>query len=289
MSKRHTSEASRVRPKRETQDELWIKHQRCCRSRPSHRANQSHDLGHVTAHPNLLISAKQPCKSFNQTRPRDRATQSPDLHQAIVEIILPTRPCNRGLWARPPVLSPAPMQAIHSHVWSRHLECCLKAPELTGESCHANDSSHASPVKPAHHSRPTASQPCIDPPSVSEGSHQAEPLCSDQRTDTCSRKPMKHKRSPLERVQLSTDRKSISHSSDRAHVSIVRERRRAAKSSCQRAIVAANSLKFAENASHKSLVNACLIQHCQDAILNKVKGPKSFSPIKHRSGLHIQS
>ena len=41
---------------------------------------------------------------------------------------------------------------------------------------------------PTHHSRPAASQPCIDPPSVSEGSHQAEPLCSDQRKDSCSRK-----------------------------------------------------------------------------------------------------
>ena len=32
---------------------------------------------------------------------------------------------------------------------------------------------------PTQHSRPTASQPCIDPPSVSEGSHQAATLlCS---------------------------------------------------------------------------------------------------------------
>ena len=96
-------------------------------TRPSHRANQSRDHDHVTAFPKVLNSAKQPCKPVS-TRPRDRATLSLDLGQVIVQITLPTRPCTntepfklvsklvRGLGARPPVLSPVPLQAIHSHV-----------------------------------------------------------------------------------------------------------------------------------------------------------------------------
>ena len=77
-------------------------------------------------------SSRQSCKSFSRTRPRDRSIQSPDHGQVIVQIILHsamqpfthTKPCesvsqhghaNRGLWARPPVLSPVPVQAVHSH------------------------------------------------------------------------------------------------------------------------------------------------------------------------------
>ena len=96
------------------------------RSRPRYRTPQTPDLGQATVQ--IILP----------TQPHDRATQSPDLGQAIVQIILysamqpytNTKPCesvsklvhaNRGLWARPPVLSPVPMQAIHSHVSSRHL------------------------------------------------------------------------------------------------------------------------------------------------------------------------
>ena len=55
------------------------------RSRPSHRANHSR-LGHATVHPHKTV-----------------------------RISLPARPSKTWLWARPPVLSPAPMQAVHSH------------------------------------------------------------------------------------------------------------------------------------------------------------------------------
>ena len=201
VSKRYTSEASKVRSKERRKTRLWIKHQKCCRSRPSHRANQSRDLSHVTAHPKLLISAKQPCKSFNQARPRDRATQSPDLHQAIVQMILPTRPCNR---------SPNRNRANHSESSSTqtvgcghvHPCCHLRLCRQSTATFEVNISSVASKHQnlpeshvmqmtapthhekiPTHHSRPTASQPCIDPPSVSEWSHQAEPLLINERKE----------------------------------------------------------------------------------------------------------
>ena len=129
VSKRHTSKSDRFRP-RETQDEAWIKPQKSCRSRPSHRANCGHShvtahpktpdlgqatvqiiqpkLGHVTVQQCHLISAKLSCKSFSH----------PSKHQHVTVRI--SLQAHSWLWARPPVLSPVPLQANHSHVSTQH-------------------------------------------------------------------------------------------------------------------------------------------------------------------------
>ena len=161
-----------------------------------------------------------------QTRPRDRATQSPDLGQAIVQIILPTRPCNRTRTRNRANQSPS-VGCGHVH------PCCrlrLNRPSTATFLTH-----HAS----------------IHPQFLKGRIRQ--PPCSDQRTDTCSRNLMKHKRSPLKRVELSTESKIGQFLQRSSSCEPQEEKQTGLKSSCLRTVMVASSLKLPKKPPTNSL------------------------------------
>ena len=145
------------------------------------------------------------CESVSRSRPRYRLHQTFELGQATVQIIFnsATWPCNlcHLISAKSSCKSSSPL----GHAPTRTVRISLQArPWSVGTSTRAVARACAGNLQPRFPLNTVGQQlanlASIHPQFLKGRIRQ--PPCSDQRTDTCSRNLMKHKRSSLKRVEL---------------------------------------------------------------------------------------